>query len=138
MVLRGSDVFSRAIADRGAVKKRAAPPLKSRLPDLKTPRNVTLPQGKRGRYRSGQTGRTVNPLAYAFAGSNPALPTIPSRKVRVLQRVLFWWEFPGEDYGTGMEETLVFLVFAPGASLAGKIEVTFGGSTIGVGVASYV
>ena len=30
-----------------------------------------------GRYRSGQTGRTVNPLAYAFAGSNPALPTIP-------------------------------------------------------------
>src|SRR6202022_1835123 len=27
-----------------------------------------------GRYRSGQTGRTVNPLAYAFAGSNPALP----------------------------------------------------------------
>jgi hypothetical protein len=28
-----------------------------------------------GRYRSGQTGRTVNPLAYAFAGSNPALPT---------------------------------------------------------------
>jgi hypothetical protein len=29
-----------------------------------------------GRYRSGQTGRTVNPLAYAFAGSNPALPTI--------------------------------------------------------------
>jgi hypothetical protein len=28
----------------------------------------------KGRYRSGQTGRTVNPLAYAFAGSNPALP----------------------------------------------------------------
>ena len=30
-----------------------------------------------GRYRSGQTGRTVNPLAYAFAGSNPALPIFP-------------------------------------------------------------
>ena len=29
-----------------------------------------------GRYRSGQTGRTVNPLAYAFAGSNPALPSL--------------------------------------------------------------
>ena len=29
-----------------------------------------------GRYRSGQTGRTVNPLAYAFKGSNPFLPTI--------------------------------------------------------------
>ncbi len=28
-----------------------------------------------GRYRSGQTGRTVNPLAYAFVGSNPTLPT---------------------------------------------------------------
>ena len=28
-----------------------------------------------GRFRSGQTGRTVNPLAYAFAGSSPALPT---------------------------------------------------------------
>src|SRR5438067_2011513 len=27
-----------------------------------------------GRYRSGQTGRTVNPLAYAFVGSNPTLP----------------------------------------------------------------
>src|SRR5436190_11992952 len=32
--------------------------------------------GKPGRYRSGQTGRTVNPLAYAFTGSNPVLPTI--------------------------------------------------------------
>src|ERR1700709_1063467 len=29
-----------------------------------------------GRYRSGQTGRTVNPLAYAFVGSNPTLPTL--------------------------------------------------------------
>ena len=28
-----------------------------------------------GRYRSGQTGRTVNPLAYAFSGSNPLLPS---------------------------------------------------------------
>ena len=30
----------------------------------------------RGRYRSGQTGQTVNLLAYAFEGSNPSLPTI--------------------------------------------------------------
>ena len=29
-----------------------------------------------GRYRSGQTGQTVNLLAYAFAGSNPALPIL--------------------------------------------------------------
>ena len=28
-----------------------------------------------GRYRSGQPGQTVNLLAYAFAGSNPARPT---------------------------------------------------------------
>ncbi len=27
-----------------------------------------------GSYRSGQTGQTVNLMAYAFAGSNPALP----------------------------------------------------------------
>ena len=40
-----------------------------------------------GRYRSGQTGRTVNPLAYAFAGSNPALPTFsfePARTMSIL------------------------------------------------------
>ena len=29
-----------------------------------------------GRYRSGQTGQTVNLLANAFAGSNPALPIL--------------------------------------------------------------
>ena len=28
-----------------------------------------------GRYQSGQLGRTVTPLAFAFVGSNPALPT---------------------------------------------------------------
>ena len=31
-----------------------------------------------GRFRSGQTGQTVNLLAYAFAGSNPALPSLSS------------------------------------------------------------
>jgi hypothetical protein len=29
-----------------------------------------------GGYRSGQTGQTVNLLAHAFAGSNPAPPTV--------------------------------------------------------------
>ena len=29
-----------------------------------------------GRYQSGQLGQTVNLLAYAFVGSNPALPTV--------------------------------------------------------------
>ncbi len=28
-----------------------------------------------GSYRSGQTGLTVNQLAYAYGGSNPPLPT---------------------------------------------------------------
>jgi hypothetical protein len=31
-------------------------------------------RGRAGSYRSGQTGQTVNLMAYAFAGSNPALP----------------------------------------------------------------
>ena len=31
-----------------------------------------------GKYQSGQMGQTVNLLAYAFGGSNPSLPTIPS------------------------------------------------------------
>ncbi len=34
-----------------------------------------------GRYRSGQPGQTVNLLAYAFAGSNPARPTTPHHRV---------------------------------------------------------
>ena len=38
----------------------------------------TPPFAETGRYRSGQTGRTVNPLAFAFAGSNPALPILPA------------------------------------------------------------
>ena len=36
-----------------------------------------------GRYRSGQTGWTVNSLAYAFKGSNPFLPTICRYSVSV-------------------------------------------------------
>ena len=33
------------------------------------------------RYRSGQTGQTVNLLAYAFSGSNPLLSTILPIKI---------------------------------------------------------
>ena len=43
------------------------------------PQAYINPSHRSGRYRSGQTGRTVNPLAYAFAGSNPALPTAYTR-----------------------------------------------------------
>ena len=34
-----------------------------------------------GRYRSGQTGQTVNLLDFSFEGSNPSLPTIFSAGV---------------------------------------------------------
>ena len=36
-----------------------------------------------GSYRSGQTGQTVNLMAYAFAGSNPALTNEDGRESRV-------------------------------------------------------
>jgi hypothetical protein len=39
-------------------------------PDPQRPNWERIP----GRYRSGQTGQTVNLLAYAFSGSNPLLP----------------------------------------------------------------
>ena len=35
-----------------------------------------------GRYQSGQLGQTVNLLAYAFVGSNPALPTFPLQRIK--------------------------------------------------------
>ncbi len=38
--------------------------------------SITFSDRSTGRYRSGQTGQTVNLLAYAFLGSNPSLPTI--------------------------------------------------------------
>ena len=55
----------------GALKERSAPAKQLPLPPSEPISNAP----SEGRYRSGQTGRTVNPLAYAFAGSNPALPT---------------------------------------------------------------
>ena len=50
----------------------------------------------KGRYRSGQTGRTVNPLAYAFSGSNPLLPSSGTSPTRapVCHRNVFGF-FPG-------------------------------------------
>ena len=38
--------------------------------------NFLIPSLIKGRYQSGQLGQTVNLLAYAFVGSNPALPTM--------------------------------------------------------------
>jgi PD-(D/E)XK endonuclease len=37
---------------------------------------------RRGEYPSGQRTATVNRQAYAFAGSNPASPTSPSRRIK--------------------------------------------------------
>ncbi len=37
-----------------------------------------------GRYRSGQTGQTVNLLAYAFAGSSPARPTTLMKRILIV------------------------------------------------------
>jgi hypothetical protein len=46
----------------------------------------TRPRASRGkdaeRYRSGQTGQTVNLLAFAFGGSNPPLSTTGSTRVK--------------------------------------------------------
>ncbi len=45
-----------------------------------------------GGYRSGQTGQTVNLLAYAFVGSIPTPPTILHHKLkfRVLNDNIFY------------------------------------------------
>ena len=42
---------------------------------------------KKGKYQSGQMGQTVNLLAYAFGGSNPSLPTIPTQRQPVVASV---------------------------------------------------
>ena len=47
-----------------------------------------------GRYRSGQTGQTVNLLAYAFSGSNPLLP-MPSSTVSVGVALVASYPLPG-------------------------------------------
>ena len=43
-----------------------------------------------GRYRSGQTGQTVNLLAFAFGGSNPPLPTIKDLKIWRFDDLKIW------------------------------------------------
>gem|GEM_PF-852273 len=48
-----------------------------------------------GSYRSGQTGLTVNQLAYAFGGSNPPLPTRPACR----------WSYPCPS-SSGVEHNL--------------------------------
>ena len=42
---------------------------------------------KKGKYQSGQMGQTVNLLAYAFGGSNPSLPTLPTQRQSVVASV---------------------------------------------------
>jgi hypothetical protein len=45
---------------------------------------IKITKSKKGRFQSGQMGRTVNPLAYAFVGSNPTLPTLIKAEVAQL------------------------------------------------------
>src|SRR4029077_17300750 len=49
--------------------------------------NAVLPRYLTGRYRSGQTGRTVNPLANAFSGSNPLLPRLAVKLINTCSAV---------------------------------------------------
>ncbi len=47
-----------------------------------------------GRFQSGQMGRTVNPLAYAFVGSIPTRPTIVIQDSRSkVQNIFKCFEF---------------------------------------------
>ena len=45
------------------------------------------------RYRSGQTGQTVNLLAYAFEGSNPSLSTIIRTRLAFHSAIFFKHNF---------------------------------------------
>src|SRR5207237_10763533 len=70
--------LKRRFVNRRSLTRQAPRPtdpnhLRRRAPE---PISTLAVLGKAGRYRSGQTGRTVNPLAYAFSGSNPLLPTL--------------------------------------------------------------
>ena len=49
--------------------------------EIQTPNWSRFP----GRYRSGQTGQTVNLLAYAFSGSNPLLPIAFTRAASAIR-----------------------------------------------------
>ena len=73
-----ADDYHRA-SERAIPLRRARGPHPNHL-RRKAPKPISTlaVAGNAGRYRSGQTGRTVNPLAYAFTGSNPVLPS-PTR-----------------------------------------------------------
>ena len=73
---RGNDSTSRRERDRAAVTQRRG---EGSLHTF-----FCLRGSRAERYRSGQTGQTVNLLAYAFGGSNPSLATM-------LRRI---WETP--------------------------------------------
>ena len=59
------------VVGRDEPSRRVSCPASAGRPDI-------LTAGER--YRSGQTGQTVNLLAYAFDGSNPSLSTTHARK----------------------------------------------------------
>ena len=63
-----------------------------------------------GRYPSGQRGQTVNLLAYAYAGSNPALPTtfiLSELKIKAPPKkagLLFWIRAVFGQFLTGITD----------------------------------
>ena len=85
-----------------------------------------------GRFRSGQTGQTVNLLVYTFAGSNPALPTHISGNSSIGRATAF------QAVGCGFEARfpLTFSRCSSGVEcFLGKEEVT--GSNPVIGSPSY-
>jgi hypothetical protein len=73
------------------IENQLAQPLQSRFyaARLISNRNQAISPRRMGRYPSGQRGQTVNLLAYAYAGSNPALPTTLTRS-EVGQKLGCW------------------------------------------------
>ena len=69
---------------------------------------------REGRFQSGQMGRAVNPLAQAFEGSNPPLPSWDAGVAQLARAIAF------QAIGRGFESRLP-LVNALVAQLAERI-----------------
>ena len=85
-----------------------------------------------GRYQSGQLGQTVNLLAYAFVGPNPALPTFFSGSSSVGRASAFQAE--GREFEPRLPLFLVSQCSSGVERFLGKEEVT--GSTPVIGSTS--
>ncbi len=68
-----------------------------------------------GRFQSGQMGRAVNPLAQAFVGSNPSLPSWTAGVAQLARAIAF------QAIGRGFESRLPLFLRALVAQLAERI-----------------